>query len=299
MTIDMMAESPLFVVGPPRSGTTWLQRLLLSTPGFCGGQESHFFRIFGPAVGIFDVSRTGRAVGLSNYWKEEDMVEEVRKLWLRTVSPVIRANEDSKWLVEKSPAHVLFVKEILRVLPKSRFINMMRDSRAVVASLLEASKDWGEHWAPRKISDAVRTWKESAAAGIKAKDALSQDVFHQVHYENLVRSPQAEFASVLQFIGIEIESSKLDEIILDNSFGRQKAIGGTPFARYGEQETSSNALKEPTGFFRKGSVDSWKTDLSFVQRELVWWRTKELMSRLGYDKNGLSDKEEIRPKATP
>ena len=37
-------EAPVFIIGCQRSGTTWLQRLLISHPSLCGGQESHFFR---------------------------------------------------------------------------------------------------------------------------------------------------------------------------------------------------------------------------------------------------------------
>jgi len=291
-----IGEAPIFIVGAPRTGTTWLQRLLLSLPQFCGGQESLFFYLFGPAVRNFDVSGRARAVGLSNYWKEADMVEEIRRLWNRTVSPVVRANPHSKWLVEKTPSHVLFVQEILRVLPQSRFIHMVRDSRAVVSSLLDAGKGWGRQWAPRDIWSAVGMWKSSVEAGLRAREMLSQDTFYQVYYERLKFNPFAELKSILQFIGAEVATPLLEKIILENSFERQKAIGGTPFVRYGEHETSAGAFKEPEGFLRKGSADSWKTDLSLVQQVLVWWKTKDLMLKLGYERNGLSSKTSRRSK---
>ena len=44
----------VFVVGAQRSGTTWLQRLLLEDPRCCGGQEAHFFATFGRVLHEFD-----------------------------------------------------------------------------------------------------------------------------------------------------------------------------------------------------------------------------------------------------
>src|SRR5687768_17973655 len=43
-------DAPVFVIGSPRSGTTWVQRLLVAHPAVCGGQESHFFAAFGPPL---------------------------------------------------------------------------------------------------------------------------------------------------------------------------------------------------------------------------------------------------------
>ena len=289
MITNDIQESPIFITGAPRSGTTWLQRLLLSLPQFCGSQESHFFVVFGPVLRSFDVTGRPRAPGLSNYWKEAEMAAEIRSLWDRTVNPVIQANPQAQWFVEKTPGHIHFVREIVRILPKARFIQMVRDSRAVVASLLHASAGWGSHWAPRNISDAINSWRRCVESGFKARDVLSEDTFCQVHYERLLANPLGELESVLRFIGTEATRPVLEKVVFENSFEIQKEVGGTSFAQYGDRATATSSLKEPDGFFRKGKADSWKTDLSFIQRAWVWKRTKDLMLRLGYDGAGSRD----------
>ena len=41
---------PLFIVGAPRSGTTWVQRLLTAHPRIVGGTESHLFNALSALV---------------------------------------------------------------------------------------------------------------------------------------------------------------------------------------------------------------------------------------------------------
>lgn len=286
MATDNIQESPILIVGAPRSGTTWLQRLLLSIPQFCGSQESNFFVHFGQILRSFDVSGRPRRPGLSNYWKEEDMVNEIRRLWSRTVNPVVQTHPHANWLVEKTPRHILFVQEIARILPNARFVQMIRDSRAVTASLLHASSSWGERWAPRNLSTAIDIWKRSVEAGLRAKDVLMADRYYQVYYERLMSDTLHQLAGVLKFVGTQATTPVLEKVIEDNSFENQKAIGGTPLPLYGEHQTIAKNWKEPEGFFWKGRVDSWKTSLSPVHRALVWRKTKDLMTRLGYDKSG-------------
>ena len=68
---DRLLLRPLFIVGAPRSGTTWVQRLLLSHPAIRGGQESNFFCAFGPVLQMYRFGETpGRLAGLPNYWTE-------------------------------------------------------------------------------------------------------------------------------------------------------------------------------------------------------------------------------------
>src|SRR5687768_1430588 len=83
-------EAPVFVIGSPRSGTTWVQRLLVAHPAVCGGQESHFFAAFGPPLRSMALRAPGkRAVGLACYLTMEEFGGEMRGLWRRMMSRIV------------------------------------------------------------------------------------------------------------------------------------------------------------------------------------------------------------------
>ena len=127
-------DRPVLIVGAPRSGTTWLHRLLLADERICGGQESHFFASFGGVIGDFDRKLAmDRPHGLGCAWKRDDLLREIRSLWVRTMKPAIDARESATTLVEKTPDHALHLEAIAEVVLEARIIHLVRDSRAVAS----------------------------------------------------------------------------------------------------------------------------------------------------------------------
>src|SRR6478672_7632742 len=58
-----------FVVGAPRSGTTWLQQLLFAHPMTCTSGESHMFcEVLGP---VFENFRQPGEIANINTWVDE------------------------------------------------------------------------------------------------------------------------------------------------------------------------------------------------------------------------------------
>ncbi|MFM7260537.1 MAG: sulfotransferase family protein, partial [bacterium] len=134
-------ERPLLVVGAPRSGTTWLIRTLLQDRRLVGGQESHFLKTFGASLRAFDEQRgRPRPTGLACYWRRAELVDELQRLWRKTFEPMVALRPEARLLVEKTPDHALWLDVAREVVPGARVLHIVRDSRAVVASLLAASK---------------------------------------------------------------------------------------------------------------------------------------------------------------
>ena len=164
-------DAPVFVVGSPRSGTTWVQRLLVAHPAVCGGQESHFFAAFGPPLRSMALRAPGkRAVGLACYFTLEEFGHEVRGLWRRMMTRIVQSKPGASILVEKTPNHAIYTAEIATLFPNAKFIHVIRDSRGAVASMLAASdSEWGRDWAPKGVRAAAWRWKqcvrEARAAG--------------------------------------------------------------------------------------------------------------------------------------
>lgn len=286
MPSEEILDKPVLVVGAPRSGTTWVQRLLLNHPAIAGGQESSFFTAFAPALAVFQSNgERHRFTGLDNYWTADALSGEIRALWHKTMQPMIRPQ--TRIVVEKSPDHALCMPDIHYLLPEAKFIHVIRDSRAVAASLMAASKEeWGKGWTQSDPVDAAARWRRSVKAARKAGAMLGPSLYREVFYEDLLADPLPHLRGLFEFIGVEVFDEELKRIVEEQKFEKQVAIGGTPFQRAGEVARKANAAKEPKGFFRKGKADSWKTELGFFQQLTIWRHTRHLMRECGYDYQG-------------
>src|SRR5215831_21247568 len=128
---DYDGSNLVFVVGCPRSGTTWVQRLLASHACIRTGQESDLFDMYiGPLLRTWQqelrVDSSGRgSVGLSCYFTDAEFVRTLKTYLLQLLAPMVGQLEPGELFLEKTPIHVLFVPEIHTLLPRARFIHVL------------------------------------------------------------------------------------------------------------------------------------------------------------------------------
>ncbi len=284
--VQTLANAPLFVLGVPRSGTTWVQRILLAHPQVCGGQESHFFRIFGAVLrSFYSTGRSQRKAGLYWYWDEAKFKQEILHLWYQTIAGVVTASPEATLLVEKTPDHSDYIPEICQLLPQARFIHVIRDSRSVAASLLAASQEsWGERWAPNTAQAAAIYWRTRIEKARRDGNQLPATTYLEIHYEDLIANTLAQSQVILEFCGLTMPEAELQQVIAQQSFANLAAQNQTRTT----PSTVQALATEPKGFFRQGRADSWKTDLNWLQQLIIWWHTRQTMRTCGYTWQGRS-----------
>lgn len=279
-----LTDKPVFVVGCPRSGTTWVQRLLLSHPEICGGQESHFFSVFAPALDSCIPAQPGsRVVGLRCYWSEPDIIHEIRRLWRQTMTAVVDAFPKATVLIEKTPDHCTQIARILSVLPEARFIHVVRDPRAVAASMTAAhDQAWGA-WAPSSAKAAALKWAWCVTRAREMGMPLGNRRYIEVFYEDLLEDTPTGLLTMLDFIGVKATAQQAKEYAAANSFEKQAAArdSGLFTAQGGER-----AKMEPPGFFNSGTADGWKRKLTLLEKLVVWRHARRGMQRFGYTWSG-------------
>jgi hypothetical protein len=279
----------VFVVGCPRSGTTWVQRLLASHPRVRTGQESDLFDLYvGPQLRAWrresDVNSSGRGgVGLACYWREEDFLHLLKDYAVQLLEPMVGGLGPGEIFVEKTPSHVLYVPEIVELLPEARFLHVLRDCRDVVASLLAAGKSWGSSWAPRKARGAALTWVAHVEAAREAAGRLPATQYCEVRYEDLHARPVEVLARMAKWLGLVWSEADIVAAVERNRPELAKAGGGTPIPLGGEfARVSGSVVKDPEGFVRKARAGTWREDLSPVQRFSIWSLARRSMARVGY-----------------
>ncbi|WP_040666480.1 sulfotransferase family protein [Nitrolancea hollandica] len=281
-------ENIVFVVGSPRSGTTWLQRLLASHPRVRTGQESDVFRYISPQIRTWrnhlESKRSGRGgIGLPCYFKEDEFMCLVHRYMLDLLQPMLDELEPGQIFLEKTPSHSLHLTEIAAMLPQSRIVHILRDPRDVAASLIAASRTWGNRWAPGTARRAAHMWMQHVRPAREAARWLPQERFLEIRYEDLRHSSVETLWAVSRFLGLEWDAGQIDQAVAENDAENMRKGGGTKIPVGGEfQSISGPLVKDPAGFVRRAQPGGWKDDLSSWEKFQVWFVARRLMVEVGY-----------------
>ncbi len=280
----------VFIVGSPRSGTTWLQRLLASHPRVKTGQESHLFSFYlAPQLKRWQQAARQAAapdfngrngLGLGGYLSEDAFLTLLRQ-YVVLMQEAAGVQSGNRFL-EKSPSHSLVMPAIRTVLPQSRFIHLVRDPRDVVASLLAASATWGKGWAPETAAGAAATWMKHVNAVERAREHLGPEQFTEIRYEDLHRDTPGHVARLAAFMGLEWDEAAIAEAVDRNSAERARKGEGTALPVFGHHGKQAETVEEPSGFVRRARPGGGRS-LSLRQKWAIWKHARVPMRRYGYD----------------
>ncbi len=274
-----------FVVGCPRSGTTWVQLLLAQHPAVATTQETHLFqRYLGPLERHWrremrawnDEALAGeRGYGLSPLL-DAPAFDELCRGFARAVLERAKGEGDrsqGRILVEKTPGHLFHAGFIHRLFPAARFVHVVRDPRAVVASLLRAGRTWWGGWAPPGATEAARWWTEHVSSGLEMD---SKGVpCRTVRYERLHEDAAGELRKLLAFLHLSAGAAFCRRAADRCRLERLRA--GAP------DVLSPRPLSEaPEGFYARGRPAGWRDELRRGEVAAVEHEAAPLMRRLGY-----------------
>jgi hypothetical protein len=282
-------DSMVFIVGCQRSGTSYVHELLATHPRVHSGQESFIFaRYLGPQIRAWlgelrDTAGGRGGDGMQCYFTDEKFREILRQYMESLMEPMTSSLNPGELFVEKTPDHSLFVSEIHEMLPEARFVHVLRDPRDVSASLMAASKTFAKGWAPKTARQAARWWLKRVLAVRESSKKLSPKQFFEIKYEDLRTTPNASLERLLDFLELPWGQDQIEEAIRRNdptaaTEKRTKIPVGGEFAK----RSGETIVKHSQGFVRKATPGSWKQDLSFTQKFVIWRVAGKTMESFGY-----------------
>ncbi len=263
-----------FIVGCPRTGTTWLQLLLLQDPRVVSVQETHVFTEWiDPLVTATRAERArSRNVGLGALYDDDEVLDLARGLFEPIVARALVERPDATVFVEKTPGHLHRVATIVDLYPRARIVEIVRDPRAVVASLLAAERTWGSSWAPSDAAAASRQWRNSVRAGNGLAD-FSERVL-RVRYEDLAADGPATLMRVMALLDLPADAGHC-----------QRLFEMCAVDRLGDGEVTkplgmSGNVAETA---RNGHVEGWRDELDRAQVRTIETICADEMVSLGYE----------------
>ena len=169
---------------------------------------------------------------------------------------------------EKTPPNLLYMETLGRLYPEAKFIHVIRDGRAVSASLLK--QNWMDMRTGKPVDyctdlrKAAHYWS-SMVQEIRSQAASVPGRYLEVRYEKLVTHPREVMMQILAFL-----EEPWDEAVLSH----EKAAVVLP-----DTESSSDAVSKPVN---ANAVDRWKSELADEDVAAIEQQVGPTLKELGY-----------------
>jgi uncharacterized protein (TIGR03032 family) len=234
-------ERPIFVVAPPRSGTSLLFETLARSPSvWTVGGESH--QVIESLPGLQPANRGWDSNRLTPTDATPAAAEALREAFLKELrdrdgNPPAD-DQNGLRMLEKTPKNSLRVPFLNSVWPRSLFVYLYRDPRESLSSMISAWEsgrfvtypnlpDWpGPPWsllltpewralAGRSLPEIVADqWRKATGTLLDDLDRVEPQRVLAVSYSDLVDDPQAVVDRVCEFAQIEFDEDLPDELPL-------------------------------------------------------------------------------------
>ena len=280
-----------FVSGAPKSGTTWLQRILDAHPEVVCSGEGHFVeQIVRPLVKLkadfnaklaMDAERVFEGKPYYEPLSDADVAPLARALILQVMGKRTKG-QDPKALGDKTPRYTHGLASLSSLFPKARFVNIVRHPYDVAVSMLHHAFRFGHEDALVLGTETHHTMVgNSSNAWLHAQNYVHEfrkanpGRLLQIRYEDLQADGPEVMGKVFRFLSVSDKAEVVEAALSESSF--EKLSGRKP----GEEN--------PRSFFRKGVVGDWQGRLDDEALRIIGERCGDLMKREGFDQAAASN----------
>ena len=202
---------PVFIVGAPRSGTTFLGERLGRYADFMTTPETQFMRpILMHGTQSLDINAADALIeevlNHFRFWtlglsiaKEKMRLALVRKGGVGLARLILEHYQQKigrsgiRFWVEHTPENLFNLPWLMHLLPEAKVVHLVRDGRGVLASF--RSLDWGPHSARR----VAEIWLVMTMSGAALAHAHPERII-TLRYEDFLADEHFQMARLLRFL---------------------------------------------------------------------------------------------------
>jgi hypothetical protein len=275
-------KPPVFIVGCPRSGTSYLYHLLLSAGGFAEFRtQMNVFDVLEPIYGDLGVVKNktrmmnawlrSKAFVLSGLEADEikaKVLSECRSAsdFLRIVMEEIGRNQGVDRWIDSTPTNIPHLLRIKRDFPDARIIHIIRDGRDVALSLDKRGWSRPLPWDRANGLLAAGLYWEWIVRKGRGFGSMLQSDYLEIMYEDLVREPAETLHRLGDFIDHDLNYERI----------QRSAVGSV--------KVPLTSFKEDLKRGQFAPVGRWKDTNKFPPKQLVLFESLvgDYLQQLGY-----------------
>jgi len=229
---DPIYDRPVFIISPPRSGSTLLFETLAKAPGlYTIGRESHSLIEGTPSLSASELGYDSNRLDATA--ASPELIEVLRRRFLAELRDRSGRSPEQRplRLLEKTPKNALRIPFLAKVFPEAQFIYLHRDPREILSSMIEAWQSgrfrtypnlpgWtGLPWSlllvpgwrnliGRPLVEIVAAqWDTTTRILLDDLDSLPSGRCHIARYDVLLANPAAEVARLCAELGFDWDCS--------------------------------------------------------------------------------------------
>ncbi len=278
-----MQERLIFVIGPPRSGSTMLQRMLGSHSAIFTHPEPHIITPLAH-LGYFNsvdkapYDHINATEAIHEFVDdlpggEDDYLDACRS-YTDVLYGRMLEHAGKQMFLDKTPAYGLVLPFLAKLCPRAKYIVLTRHPLAVLSSYASSFFE-GDYDAAVAFNDILGRYIP-AMAKFLGNDSVPS---HHIRYEDLVREPEDRMAEIFDFLGLPNEKGAVD-------YGKHKHIEksfGDPKVGQETRPTTKSVSK----WAGELAADAHKLDIA---KRIVEPISPDDIATWGYDKRTLFDK---------
>jgi len=209
-------KRPIFMIGCERSGTTLAANLFGLHPDVVNFSEAH--EIWDP--------RHYRDPGADHHWTAADVTPaEARRLHARF--EYVRRYLGKERFFNKNPRSSVRIDYIRAIFPDAVFVHVIRDGRAVVASMLEFVRarahlesvpmpfcrppEWRTLLCADRTEQAALEWRAVVTYVLSKRVELGA-AYYEFKYEDLCDDPRRVLEAAWRFAGLRVDAEALGRL---------------------------------------------------------------------------------------
>jgi hypothetical protein len=204
----------LFVIGPPRSGSTLLARMLGAHSQVFAPAEPHLLTPLAH-LGYYEAVEQAPYDPVISQGAIRELVQGLPG-GERDYLAALRAYSDAVYermleasgrqmLLDKTPAYALVLDFAAKLYPKAHYVVLTRDPLAVWSSYVQSFFD-GDHESAHRRNPLLERYVPAIARFLRERPVP----LHHVRYEALVKDPAAELERICGFAGLSFEPGMVD-----------------------------------------------------------------------------------------
>jgi omega-hydroxy-beta-dihydromenaquinone-9 sulfotransferase len=231
----------IFIIGNSRSGTTMLSRILNNHEQITSFNELHFFNDIVKKPLLDKITLTS-AIDIANKLQnriDNDVWSKINNSEYTSLSKKVIGDIDedmlnsftvfdavmnyqrkinkTRYVLEQTPKNILYYEEIIKVYPNAKFVHIIRDPRAVLASQKNRWKKYQRKADNVPLYNILRTfinyhpfttlkvWKLVFKKGVTLRNFKNN--YYEIKFENLILNHEVELTKLLKYLELDYQSN--------------------------------------------------------------------------------------------